>query len=217
MCNVGGHSDPKLAAYPGTPACPTDGSSLDCNDDTCGLQSSISFQAVAGETYLIQLGSFPGAASGAGNVEVIQPGPPLLGTPYCSPANVNSSGQPARISATGTQIIANNDFTLVANDLPPGEFGYFLVGSNQGMLMPPGSQGVICLACTGFGGCAGIGRYNQVGSIIQGPTGSLTIDLDGLPLTPSTAVQSGDVWNFQCWYRDLGSNNFTDALSVTFF
>jgi len=81
--------------------------------------------------------------------------------------------------------------------------------------MPPGSQGVICLAC-GFHGCGGIGRYNQGGSIIQGPTGSLSIDLTSLPLSPPVAVLAGDVWNFQCWYRDLGSNNFTDAVSVLF-
>ncbi|MCP3920390.1 MAG: hypothetical protein GY711_33095 [bacterium] len=140
---------------------------------------------------------------------------PELGVPYCSPANPNSSGVPARISADGSPFVADLDFTVIAQDIPAGEFGYFLVGSNQGAFQPPGSQGVLCLAC-GFQGCSGIGRFNQSGSIVQGPTGSIDVDLTSLPLSPPAAVQPGETWNFQCWFRDVGSSNFTDAISVTF-
>ncbi|MCP3915374.1 MAG: hypothetical protein GY711_07445 [bacterium] len=138
-----------------------------------------------------------------------------FGVRYCSPALPNSSGAPASISVTGSAAVADNDLTLTAEGLPVGEFGYFLVGSNQGQVMPPGSQGIICLAC-GFHGCAGIGRYNQPGSIIVGPVGSISPDLTALPLSPPQAVMPGETWNFQCWFRDLGSNNFTDAIAVTF-
>ncbi|MCP4035984.1 MAG: hypothetical protein GY733_03545 [bacterium] len=34
---------------------------------------------------------------------------------------------------------------------------------------------------------------------------------------PRTAVQPGDTWNFQCWYRDNNpgpTSNFTDAVTV---
>ncbi|MCP3916323.1 MAG: hypothetical protein GY711_12270 [bacterium] len=137
------------------------------------------------------------------------------GTRYCSPAIPNSSGAPARITLSGTRIVLENDLTLTATDLPTGEFGYFLVGSNQGVFMPPGSQGNLCLTC-GFQGCAGIGRFNQAGSIIVGPTGSIDVDLTALPLSPPRAVVAGENWNFQCWFRDLGSSNFTDAVSVLF-
>ncbi|MCP3918229.1 MAG: hypothetical protein GY711_21985 [bacterium] len=81
--------------------------------------------------------------------------------------------------------------------------------------MPPGSQGLLCLTCAGFSGCAGIGRYSRPGEIVQGPVGSLAIDLTVLPPTPPVAVTTGDTWNFQCWFRDLGSSNFTDAVSVS--
>ncbi|MCP3920011.1 MAG: hypothetical protein GY711_31160 [bacterium] len=138
-----------------------------------------------------------------------------IGAPYCSPAIPNSSGLPARLSVAGSTAVALNDIALTAEDLPIGEFGYFLVGSNQGQFMPPGSQGVLCLTC-GFQGCSGIGRYNQAGQIIQGPVGTIPIDLGALPLSPAQAVQPGDTWNFQCWFRDLGSSNFTDAVAVTF-
>jgi len=139
-----------------------------------------------------------------------------FGTRYCSPANTTSTGLPASLSVMGSPIASDNDLTLVAEDLPPGEFGYFLVGSNQGQFQPPGSQGILCLAC-GFQGCGGIGRFTGPGQIIQGPVGGIAVDLTALPLTPNVSVQPGDTWNFQCWFRDLGSSNFTDAVSVDFF
>ncbi|MCP3917308.1 MAG: hypothetical protein GY711_17315 [bacterium] len=140
-----------------------------------------------------------------------------LGSKYCSPALPNSSGAPGVISVSGSAAVDANDLTLRATDLPAGEFGYFLVGSSQGQMTPPGSQGVLCLACSGSPGCTGIGRFSRPGMIVLGPTGSLTLDLTFLPLSPPVMVQPGDVWNFQCWYRDLGSSNFTDAVSVLFY
>jgi hypothetical protein len=46
--------------------CPADGTALACNDDTCGLQSSISWAVSGSETYSIQIGTFPGATNGGG-------------------------------------------------------------------------------------------------------------------------------------------------------
>ncbi|MCP3919351.1 MAG: hypothetical protein GY711_27755 [bacterium] len=111
-------------------------------------------------------------------------------------------------------------FTSFSSELVPGdtngEFGFFLVGSHQGTFVPPGSQGVLCLTCSGFQGCAGIGRFNRAGEIIQGPSGSLMIDLSALHLTPQAPVQPGETWNFQCWFRDSSTSNFTDAIAITF-
>ena len=146
---------------------------------------------------------------------MLQAYPPTVGTRYCTPAMPNSTGSPATIRAVGSCSVSDADLTLIAEQLPPGEFGYFLVGSNQGAVQPPGSQGVLCLAC-GFTGCSGIGRYNQGGMIVQGPSGSLVVDFASLPLSPPVPIQVGETWNFQLWYRNLGSNNFTDAVSVTF-
>ncbi|MCP3917426.1 MAG: hypothetical protein GY711_17915 [bacterium] len=170
------------------------------------------------QTTLIHLepnGTLLGTFSLAAAPLFISVAKPDLGVRYCGPALPNSSGLPARIEAEGSAHVADNDVTLTALDLPVGEFGYFLVGSNQGMFQPPGSQGILCLTC-GFQGCSGIGRFNRPGSIIQGPVGSITVDLTALPLSPPVAVVPGDVWNFQCWFRDLASSNFTDAISITF-
>ncbi len=56
--------DTKLAAYDGCACPPSDANLLDCGDDRCGQghpQSTAVFHAVAGRSYLIRLGAFPGA------------------------------------------------------------------------------------------------------------------------------------------------------------
>ncbi len=135
-----------------------------------------------------------------------------IGVSYCTPAIPNSTGFPGVISASGSDVVTNNDVTLTAEQLPPGQFGYFLAGQTQGSFMPPGSQGFICLS-------GNIGRYNQVANIIQGPTGFIQLNLTSIPVNPPQAVIPGDTWNFQCWYRDSNpgpTSNFTDGVSITF-
>ncbi len=132
-----------------------------------------------------------------------------LGTSYCGPAVANSTGFAATIVSQGYPgSVAQGYAILTANQVPDGEFGYFLTSQTQGFFMPPGSDGFICLG-------GNIGRYN--GNVGQGPSFTLQIDLTSMPVNPPVAVQPGDTYGFQAWYRDLGStNNFTDAVSVTF-
>ena len=59
------------------------GATIACNDDSCSLQSSVGFMATAGSTYMIRLGTFPGAAGGTGTFTITD-APPLL-----NPANGN--------------------------------------------------------------------------------------------------------------------------------
>lgn len=66
--------DSKIAIYNGA-GCPGAGA-IACNDDNCGLQSGLSFNAVAGQDYTIQLGNFPTASGGSGTFEISQPPPP---------------------------------------------------------------------------------------------------------------------------------------------
>ena len=119
----------------------------------------------------------------------------------------------ARVGAatTGSQQVVNNDLSLTADQLPPGQFGYFPTSQTQGFFNPPGSGGIICL-----GGA--IGRFDQPGNIGQGPSFEIQVDLTAVPQpTGTVAVQPGETWNFQYWYRDLaGSSNFTDAVSILF-
>lgn len=133
-------------------------------------------------------------------------------TNYCGPAVANSSGQSAVISNSGSTTVSDMNFGLVASNLPVNQFGFFLVSDTQGfVLMPGNSTGNLCLS-------GNIGRFNaQIQN--SGPGGSISIlvDLTALPVNPAQAVLPGQTWNFQGWFRDVGStSNLTDGLSVTF-
>ena len=67
--------DTRLAVYEGCGSCPPDDVNLvTCNDDGCGSepggQSFVAFEAVAGQSYLIRVGSFPGANGGSGQFHI---------------------------------------------------------------------------------------------------------------------------------------------------
>lgn len=86
--------DTKIAVYSGA-GCPS-GSALACNDDFCGgngLQSRVVFQAVAGQTYTIQLGLYPFTQLGGQGTFTIQPA--------SAPAN-DACGNAAVISGFGS-------------------------------------------------------------------------------------------------------------------
>lgn len=61
--------DSKVAIYNGT-GCPS-GSAIACNDDACGLQSQVSFATTTGNSYTIQLGSYPSSPGGAGTFAIV--------------------------------------------------------------------------------------------------------------------------------------------------
>lgn len=67
--------DTRIAVYEGCACPPTDAGLLACNDDLCGVapeafQSMVTFEAVQGQSYLIRVGTFPGAAGGAGRLRI---------------------------------------------------------------------------------------------------------------------------------------------------
>ena len=76
-CN-GTSGDTKMGAYDDTGGCPT-GSAIACNDDSCGLQSTVTFAATPGNAYVIQLGAFPGASGATGAFDVTESAPPPCG------------------------------------------------------------------------------------------------------------------------------------------
>ncbi len=137
-----------------------------------------------------------------------------LGENYCGPANFNSSGQSAVISASGCAHVAENDLTLEATRLATDRFGYFLGSQTQDFKpFPPGSQGNLCLG----GSIARLAA--QVGN--TGAAGQLTIqvDLTSIPTAPPHSVMAGEIWNFQCWFRDNQggpTSNFTDGIEIVF-
>ncbi len=61
-------NDSKIAAYAGA-GCPS-GASIACNDDSCGLQSQISFPVTAGSTYALQIGAYSATSTGVGTFSI---------------------------------------------------------------------------------------------------------------------------------------------------
>lgn len=134
-----------------------------------------------------------------------------IGVNFCGPAVPNSSGNSGVIVALGSDRVADNCVTLSASGLALNQFSYFVTSQTQGFVNPPGSQGNLCLGGT-------IGRYSA-DVLFTGVDGavSLPIDLQSLPLGGGTAVLPGQTWNFQLWFRDVGStSNFTDGVAVLF-
>ncbi|MEM8710919.1 MAG: hypothetical protein AAGG01_08205 [Planctomycetota bacterium] len=133
-----------------------------------------------------------------------------IGTEYCN-ANPNSTGMIGRISASGSDAVADNNLTLNASDLPNNVFGFFLVSQTQAdVANPGGSAGVLCLG-------GSVGRYsNFIFNTGAGSTASLAIDLGAIaqPMGPVAGV-AGETWNFQCWHRDVGTSNLTTAVEIT--
>ncbi len=158
---------------------------------------------------------------------------PFTGVPFCSPGNTNSTGQGAELTGdwiTGLGISGGlADVHLEVTGGPPGQLGYFLVGTEAQAGIPI-SNGQFCLV--GSGGIfyrynvAGtsmnsIGGFDASGTLVNSVGTSATGTGFDIPSTiTSFAIMAGDTWHFQCWYRDtlagVGSSNFSSALSVTF-
>ena len=107
--------DTKVAVYGGT-TCPVAGAvALDCNDDlsvnaagTAGFnfQSKVFWNAVSGNSYLIQLGGSPGAPTGLGNFTITYAAPDFPMAAPCGPddgASETLQGWIANISVAALQ------------------------------------------------------------------------------------------------------------------
>ena len=149
---------------------------------------------------------------------VANPGAPGgIGTGYCT-AVPNQTGVPGLLAALGSVDVASNDVTLSASSLPASSFAFFITSQMQGFVTNPGgSAGNLCVA-------GSIGRYVGPGQIQQvNADGRVELALD-LNMTPQptgpVAVQPGESWNFQTWYRDfaggMATSNFTNGYTITF-
>jgi len=142
-----------------------------------------------------------------------------IGTAYCSPAVPNSNGSAATIGAVGSASAGANELTLVATRMPRFQVGFILTSQTQGLVaFPGGSNGTLCLG-------GEIGRYIGPGFVKQTGLGgefNVHVDLNRTPMGGLfVAIQPGETWNFQAWFRDVGPPgqppaNFTDGVSVLF-
>ena len=137
-----------------------------------------------------------------------------VGTNYCGPANKHSGGTAGVMSGWGSTQVAQNNLSLTASSLPPGEWGYLIASQTKGFRPFPGSsQGNLCLG-------GKMGRFvKQLSGTGAAGTVTVTLDLTSFPMGPQVPVQPGETWNFQFWFTDsnpTATSNFTDGLSALF-
>ncbi|MCP3914947.1 MAG: hypothetical protein GY711_05290 [bacterium] len=120
----------------------------------------------------------------------------------CVPT-LNSVGLRAQLVASGSGDAGDTLF-LSATQLPPGQFGYLLASRGDGPhIIPPGSQGVLCLSLPIARYAGAIGHSGGQGRLFD------NVDTTAIPMSPPVPIVSGERWFFQYWYRDGTSSNFT--------
>ena len=134
-------------------------------------------------------------------------------TLYCSVA-ANSTGSIALTQVLGGSTSTQYDkLWLHGLGMPPGQFGYGLTSLTQADVIPPGSEGHLCLG-------GQVGRFaDQVAAVAPNGTLPFFVDLEDLPVGTGVAVLPGETWNFQLWYRDANpgpTSNFTRPIAITF-
>ncbi|MCP3918422.1 MAG: hypothetical protein GY711_22995 [bacterium] len=151
-------------------------------------------------------------------------GPIGMNDPTCDGLIVpNSTGQTGDLSLVGTALAGDPVMATVSSG-PPSQFGYVVTGPSAGLyIVPPGSQGFICVGAPQF-------RYDSLplGQIFQFDSAGISQAVAGggpsiLPTdgsyAPVPAVTAGTSRIFQAWYRDTNpapTSNFTDAPVVMF-
>ena len=109
----------------------------------------------------------------------------------------------------GSNVVADNDFTLEARDVPPNVFGLFFYGPNQ--VQVPFGNGFRCVG----------GMIQRVQPAAQANASGVTTRQLDLLSTPHTSfISPGVTTNFQLWFRDpMGGGlafNTTDGVEVSF-
>jgi hypothetical protein len=126
-----------------------------------------------------------------------------IGASYCV-AGVNVSGTTALISATGSTAVLDEDVTLHVAGANPNVFGVFLFGSTQAQI--PFGTGFRCVA----------GAIQRIyPPVLVGAGGDVAKALD-FQAPYGALLLPGSTQNFQFWYRDGASFNFSDGVRVDF-
>jgi len=128
---------------------------------------------------------------------------------YCS-ATTNSTGAAASLSVSGSLSLADNSLQLDVVNAPTDRFGYFLMSETR-VFVPlfGGSQGNLCLGSP-------LIRF-AANPLDSGPSGEYHFSPDFNALPNQAMFQAGEVWNFQCWFRDQNpgnTSNTTNGASV---
>lgn len=164
-----------------------------------------------GSTVRVQFIGWNNSGNGYMHMSEVEVDGREVGATFCV-SNPNSTGMLATIRGIGSNLVANNNFSLIVSGLPANQYGYFLASPNPGGSPTPTSVGVLCLG-------GPFARFSA--TVLQTPDNGDSvgtgIDLTAIPMNPTTAVLPGQSWHFQYWFRDsVGISNFSNGLRVTF-
>ncbi len=223
---VVGGTDTRIAVYDGT-GCPA-ASAIACNDDFCGLSSQVSFTAVCGQTYTIQVGNYSAAASLNGTFTVVETGTACGPTSvaYCfgdgsgtacpcgnngaagngCASSVNANG--GNLTSTGSPSISADTLVLQGSGMPNSSALYFQGTAQISSVFGDG------LRCAG-GAVIRLGTKNNLVGASSYPVGAdQSISVRGMNV-------AGNVRDYQVWYRNaaafctVSTFNLTNGLEVT--
>ncbi len=128
-----------------------------------------------------------------------------LGQPFCA-VRRNSTGDAARLNASGSTTPGVGVLQLSAAPLPPNRSGLVIMSRSESTPTPFG-HGYLCLS-------APILRH----PIATTGTGTMNVALDWTGASATIAL--GDTWSFQAWYRDPAAGgvatNTSEALRLWF-
>jgi len=128
-----------------------------------------------------------------------------LGTNYCI-ATVNSTGNPAAISASGSSSVQDQSLTLKATPTPD-QPGIFFFGPNQ-----------VQLAFGNGFRCVGGTLVRLPVSVSSASELVHVVDFSSAVVAPN--IVGGSTWNFQAWFRDPTAGgaafNLSDGIEVVF-
>jgi hypothetical protein len=133
---------------------------------------------------------------------------------------LNNTGQGGKFVGAGTSSMVTDSLVLNATQLTPNTFAFVFMGAGVASIMPPQSNGRLCVV--GGGGGSGLYRIalkptGTTGAFSYGP--GILADIAGI--MPPPPVMAGTTWGFQSWYRDIGGpcqglSNLTNAWRTTF-
>jgi hypothetical protein len=229
---AGATFDTALSVYSGF-SCPP-GARLACNDNTCGLQSQVSFSGVQGQMYLIRVGG-SGMSSGTGTLTVTGPGSGGVGPDVVlsestdltnwgvvngihgyslasSTCNIGSQNLNWGFSHNGTPAVAMNAYRLYQGKLIQLGQGFPKFSCCAGASNGCGTS------CNGVGGSQlGVGCQDTYGSGYNGSFGVLGPRSSINPFTGAMTGPTGTSGNaifkrLQVAEVDMNNVNFPGAL-----
>ena len=139
------------------------------------------------------------------------------GNPFDSSGCMNLTGLGAFLAGSGTSSTSADDLVLTTTQLPPDKLGLLFMGAGQ--QESPLGNGLLVVASANLG----LHRFQPkftgpTGTIAEGP-GIVAYSNAHFPV--AAAIQPGQTWNFQCYYRDptgpCGSTyNTSNGFTVAF-